>query len=119
MRSSGVLRRTENGRDLADDALQVIDRADGLAPRPPEGPAIVGGLLAVDPFVQVWVIRIRDEEVMSVSAADQAGGELPPAQLAGETLQVLMLFVGRHEPGRLGGGHRRNFTVVKSGGSVP
>jgi hypothetical protein len=69
----------------------------------------------MDSLVQVRVIRIRDDEVMSVSAADQAGSKLPLAQLAGETLQVLMLLVGgSHEPGKLGGRQRWNFTVVKS-----
>jgi hypothetical protein len=41
--------------------------------------------------------------------------ELPLAQLVGQTHQVIMLLVGgSHEPGKLGGRKRRNFTVVKS-----
>jgi hypothetical protein len=69
----------------------------------------------MDPFVQLRVIRIRDNEVIHVSAASQAGSELPLSQLAGETLQVLVLLVdGGHEPGKLGDRKRWNFTVVKS-----
>jgi len=69
----------------------------------------------MDSFVQIRGIRIRDDEVMSVSAADQAGRKLPLAQLVGQTRQMLMLLVGSsHEPGKLGGRKHRNFTVVKS-----
>jgi hypothetical protein len=80
---------------------------------------VVGGLLAMDPFVQVRVIRIGDNEVIRVSAAGQAGSELPLAQLVGETVQVLVLLVGGgHEPEKLGGRKRQNFTIVKSDESV-
>ena len=85
-RSFGVLHGTQNGRDFAGNAVQVVDRADGLVPWPPEAPALIRRLLAMDSFIQIRGIRIRDDEVMSISAADQTGSKLPLAQLVGQTL---------------------------------
>jgi hypothetical protein len=103
-RSYAALHRTQHGHDLADNGLQVVDRADRLTPRPPEAPSAITGGSTENPLVQLPVVRVLDHEILTTSATFEAGGKLPFAQLVREPPQIFMLIVcGCHEPKKLGG----------------
>jgi hypothetical protein len=68
--------RPEDGRDLADDGFDVLDRADGLMPGPPEHPRPVVGPLAADSFVQRRSVGVGYLEVR-FGCRDDLGRKFP------------------------------------------